>query len=130
MEALVPVAIQLILWVLVFVLLFLAHDAGKRLVTALQKLRAPPATATFPDPNILSEFMQPYDEAELLLEPMGRYQGHEIYRYAIIRGERCRFDHISSSTIASTLHFGEYCIAPGLVYVREASSSADTFLTA
>jgi len=58
-----------------------------------------------------------FDDPEHVSEPMGTYKGTQIYRYAVILGVKCQFDHIFLFDAPMTIKKGERCLAPGLVYL-------------
>jgi hypothetical protein len=49
-------------------------------------------------------------------EPIGRYRGAQIYRYAVIDGRRYQFDRVCPSDGVTTIDESERCVEPGLVY--------------
>lgn len=59
-----------------------------------------------------------FAQPENVLDPIGSYAEHPIYRYAVINGKRYCFDHVLPSGGASHQQEGERWIAPGLVYVE------------
>ncbi len=126
METLV---MQVVLWALMIVLLFILRNACKRLAKVIHAQRAQPVQhprAIAPAHTAPARF----DRAEQVLEMIGHYQDCEIYRYAIIDGVPCRFDRVSPAAHLLRLDPNEHCLAPGLVYVRDPSLSRDTLFTA
>ncbi len=53
-----------------------------------------------------------------LIEPIGRYSGDTIHRYAIIEGRHYQFDFVCPEPPAAGLPGNQRWIAPGLVYVE------------
>ncbi len=126
METLV---MQVVLWALMIVLLFILRNACKRLARVIHQQRAQPAQRPHAAPPAHAAPAR-FDHADQVLEMIGHYQDCEIYRYAIIDGVPCRFDRVSPAVHPFRLDPNEHCLAPGLVYVRDPSLSRDTLFTA
>jgi hypothetical protein len=56
-----------------------------------------------------------FSRAEKVMDPIGIFQGQQIFRYARIDGTHYEFDHICVNAHASLLKH-QRCLAPGLVY--------------
>ena len=103
------IAIDVILWVVFGLLLWvIKHN--------VQTMEADLRHYPLQQPRQISPRRNAIATPQRLIEPIGRYLGQPIYRYAIIDGRHYRFDFVCPKELMTPLSETQRCIAPGLVY--------------
>lgn len=105
------VAIELLLWLGFALLIWVLKDSLDQLESELHEYQFPAAAhrAVRRDRIVTPQH---------LIEPIGHYLDHMIYRYAIIDGRHYCFDHVCPAGMPLCLNDKQRWISPGLVYVE------------
>jgi hypothetical protein len=102
--------LQLILWFGMLFLIWALKDSLGGVESTIDNAGDPPRPP-FESP---AEFR--FSRAEQVREPIGSYDGAQIFRYARIEGKNYQFEHICVNGQPAPLGEGQRCLAPGLVY--------------
>jgi hypothetical protein len=101
--------LQVILWFGMLFLLWVMKDSLGKVETTIEN------NAGLHPPNFEPVPVISFSRADKVMDPIGIFQGQEIFRYARIDGRHYEFDHICVNAHASLLKH-QRCLAPGLVY--------------
>ena len=105
------VAIDVIIWVVFGLLLWVIKHNVQTMEADLRHYRLQQPKQINPPRTAIST-------PQRLIEPIGRYLGQPIYRYAIIEGKHYRFDYVCPKELVTPLSDKQRCITPGLVYTE------------
>lgn len=103
--------LQVILWFGMLFLVWMMKDGLGKVETTIENSAGSHPSAFDPAPAIS------FSRADKVMDPIGNFQGQQIFRYARIDGKHYEFDHICVNAHASLLKH-QRCLAPGLVYTE------------
>jgi hypothetical protein len=102
--------VQLVLWFGMLFLIWALKDSLGQVETTIDGAAGPSA------PPFEAGQVVVFSHPENVMQPIGVFQGEQIFRYALIDGRHYEFDHICVNEPSLGQH--QRCLAPGLIYTE------------